>query len=690
MAFAMNSTSAISGMLLPQVILEAFVPGYGWLPHLLTSYFNIDKSPYIFASISFCFYALPEFWERFQSLLLRLAESVEVPYHDELYDQVIRWISSHPGLTQTQRSTAATRMDIAPSWNTDKNEKNFSDEDNTKLEKNPREFWMEQKLRDKLGLIHFTPAAFQTTVFKYNAPWNKQALRDFLAGIQKTVAEKDNDSLMIRRAFKYGSDFRWAVALSKQPRRLSTIALDHDLKNQIISDIQDYLLPRTRRWYRLRNFPYRRGYLFYGPPGTGKSSFCLAIASLLQLDIYVIDLTMNGLNKNTLTLLFQSLPERCIVLFGDVDQAGIQKRKSEKPLLETPEEINGKECIVAEAPGRERPLNSITLGAVLNVIDGVSAQDGRILMMTTNHIDQLDLALLRPGRVDMKAFFGYAQRFAIAELFLLMYSEPTDGPFMAKQMPNGSIYPLTPPASPAWTPGDIASLSTIFADTVPPNRYTAAEIQNVLLQYRYDPWLAVTHVSEWAYGDLRLDLEQSLFALHTSCSRFNVCGTDYRLTISALIFSWLRHEPGSEESSQHGTSNCFQPYLLLLQQPAFDENVPSLWTTPTDAVGEVDPSLQAALQRVVVTQTGMQLSKIVYDAPFRKRDDWLDFPYIIHTSSLEPEREEKVQINSRICQKYEWVAENEVKNGEYQCSHEEKGTILKAFSVIKKRELDLP
>ncbi|KAE8396758.1 hypothetical protein BDV37DRAFT_290023 [Aspergillus pseudonomiae] len=44
-----------------------------------------------------------------------------------------------------------------------------------------------------------------------------------------------------------------------------------------------------------------------------------------------------------------------------------------------------------------------------------------------------------------------------------------------------------------------------------------------------------------------------------------------------------------------------------------------IWTTPTDAVGGVDLSLQAALQRVVVTQIGLQLSKIVYDAPLRKR-----------------------------------------------------------------------
>ena len=713
-------------MLLPQVTLEAFIPGYGFLFHLVTSFFNIDKSSYMLAftaSIASCVYALPVFWDRFQSLLLRLAESVEVPYHDELYDQIIRWISTHPGLTQTQRSTAATRLDVAPSWNMDKKGKIVSDEDKKKLDKNPREFWMEQKLRDKLGQIYFIPAAFQTSVFKYNgrlfafsrqpqkdafgswatrreklhfytARWNKQELRDLLADIQRTVTEKDNDSLVIRRALKNGSDFRWTYAMSKQPRRLSTIALDHDLKDQIIRDIQDYLLPSSRDWHQLRDFPYRRGYLFHGPPGTGKSSFCLAIASLVQLDIYVINLAANGLDENSLALLFQSLPERCIVLFEDVDQAGIQKRKSENSFLEISDETNGKQKVVAEAHDRKRPLNNITLAALLNIVDGVSAQEGRVLIMTTNHIDQLDPALIRPGRVDMKVFFGYAERLAIAELFLLMYSEPADGHFMANQMPSGCIYPLSPPASPDWTQKDIATLSRVFADTVPPKRHTAAEIQNFLLQYRNDPWLAVTDVSEWAYGDLRLGCEENLPALHTSCSRFNVRGTDYYLTISALIFSWSCHkicskDSSHKDSSHHESSNCFQPHILLLQLPVSDKNVPKIWTTPTDAVTGVDLSLQAALQRVVVTQTGLQLSKIVYPAPLRKRKDWLDFPYIIHTSLSEPEWEKQILINPGIYQGYEWVTEDEMRNGEYHCSHEEKGTILKAFSVVRKRGFDL-
>lgn len=50
----------------------------------------------------------------------------------------------------------------------------------------------------------------------------------------------------------------------------------------------------------------------------GKSSLCFGIASLVQLDIFTISLSLNDLDENSLALLFQSLPKRC-VLFEDVD-----------------------------------------------------------------------------------------------------------------------------------------------------------------------------------------------------------------------------------------------------------------------------------------------------------------------------------------------------------------------------------
>jgi chaperone BCS1 len=49
----------------------------------------------------------------------------------------------------------------------------------------------------------------------------------------------------------------------------------------------------------------------------------------------------------------------------------------------------------------------VSLSALLNVLDGVGSQEGRVLIMTTNHAERLDAALIRLGRVDMKLELGY-------------------------------------------------------------------------------------------------------------------------------------------------------------------------------------------------------------------------------------------------------------------------------------------
>ena len=51
--------------------------------------------------------------------------------------------------------------------------------------------------------------------------------------------------------------------------------------------------------------------------------------------------------------------------------------------------------------------NWLNLTGLLNVLDGVVDTPGRILIMTTNHPDMLDAALIRPGRIDKKLMLGY-------------------------------------------------------------------------------------------------------------------------------------------------------------------------------------------------------------------------------------------------------------------------------------------
>lgn len=51
-----------------------------------------------------------------------------------------------------------------------------------------------------------------------------------------------------------------------------------------------------------------------------------------------------------------------------------------------------------EGKDKKSPLS---FSGLLNAIDGVSAQEGRILITTTNHLEKLDSALIRPGRVSL-------------------------------------------------------------------------------------------------------------------------------------------------------------------------------------------------------------------------------------------------------------------------------------------------
>ena len=53
--------------------------------------------------------------------------------------------------------------------------------------------------------------------------------------------------------------------------------------------------------------------------------------------------------------------------------------------------------------------DKLDLSGLLNVLDGVVDCPNRILIMTTNHPEKLDPALIRPGRIDKIIYLGYLQ-----------------------------------------------------------------------------------------------------------------------------------------------------------------------------------------------------------------------------------------------------------------------------------------
>merc|ERR1712024_382283 len=66
---------------------------------------------------------------------------------------------------------------------------------------------------------------------------------------------------------------------------------------------------------------------------------------------------------------------------------------------------------------------SVTMSGLLNTLDGIVSGDGRIVCMTTNHIEHLDPALIRPGRCDKKILLDNACDHQIEQLYLQFYPE---------------------------------------------------------------------------------------------------------------------------------------------------------------------------------------------------------------------------------------------------------------------------
>lgn len=169
----------------------------------------------------------------------------------------------------------------------------------------------------------------------------------------------------------------WTKVQSKKPRALESVVLDDNLKDLIIADIKKF--QDTAQWYIDKGVPYRRGYLLYGPPGTGKTSFTQAIAGALKLNICYLNLSGGNMDDDDLNRALNDAPSHSIILLEDIDGIFVGRESVNKDRRE----------------GR-----SVTFSGLLNALDGVRSQEGRILFMTTNHRERLDPALMRPGRAD--------------------------------------------------------------------------------------------------------------------------------------------------------------------------------------------------------------------------------------------------------------------------------------------------
>ena len=160
-------------------------------------------------------------------------------------------------------------------------------------------------------------------------------------------------------------------------------------KNEILDKCSRFI--RGEEYYNNMGRDYRLGLLFYGPPGNGKTKMAKNIAAHLKYShICILHLQHTRIDSSNLQKLLRDTPENAIILIEDIDKRN----------------------------------KNIDRSILLNTIDGLSAYERRIFILTTNDITSIDDAIRR--RCDLEVYFSYADKNQIRNLLKANYSHITE------------------------------------------------------------------------------------------------------------------------------------------------------------------------------------------------------------------------------------------------------------------------
>ncbi|KAJ7066519.1 P-loop containing nucleoside triphosphate hydrolase protein [Mycena amicta] len=332
-----------------------------------------------------------------------------------------------------------------------------------------------------------------------------RVLNELLLEAKKAHLAAQDQSISI-----YVSDTNnsWKNVASRPKRNLNSIILDPGVAELLVDDARDFL--ESKSWYAARGIPFRRGYLLYGAPGSGKTSIISSIAGELTLDVYIVSLSRAGLDDAALSELISNLPEKCICLMEDIDCAFSQSLNRDEMPDPNPNLPAGPDG-GPPPPPKVVATSRLSLSGLLNALDGVAAQEGRILYATTNKYTSLDPALCRPGRMDIHVEFRLSSKYQARRLFNQFYL-PIDEAEAAKKKEEEEAAKEKEEEktaeeddsgynSAAESADQIAALAERFAEAIPEREISMAALQGYLMTYKIRPHEAVRAAKEWVVSE---------------------------------------------------------------------------------------------------------------------------------------------------------------------------------------------
>lgn len=228
---------------------------------------------------------------------------------------------------------------------------------------------IEKKYSDSLNVFIYGPDA--KTVYKLLLVYMNKDLSS-----EPKVKPKAKTCKVYTIDVDIDGDFIIRGGNKSSSKTLNSIYTDNSNKEKISNYLSKWKQSSTL--FKDLNISYKLGILLYGPPGTGKTSMAKAISTLLNYDIYTVN--MNHFVASVIPDIKTYVEDRngVIILLEDIDYI-FGKREKE---------------FTQEEKARSN--------ALLQLLDGAESMPNVVFIATTNDLDSLDEAIIRDGRFDLK------------------------------------------------------------------------------------------------------------------------------------------------------------------------------------------------------------------------------------------------------------------------------------------------
>ncbi|KAI1237264.1 hypothetical protein IHE44_0014525 [Lamprotornis superbus] len=327
--------------------------------------------------------------------------TLEVPSKDKSYQWLLNWVSHHAKHTQHlsvetsylqhESGRVSTKFDFVPSlgnhfiWY--------------------RRKWIRiERSRETQMLDLNTGTPWESVTFTALGT-DREIFFNILQEARELALQQQEGRTIMYTAV--GAEWR-QFGFPRRRRPLSSVVLDKGVSERLVQDVKEFI--NNPKWYNERG---------KAPVWCALCSVGTALAGELEYSICLLSLSDHSLSDDRLNHLLSVAPQQSIILLEDVDAAFVNRD------------------LAAENPAVYQGMGRLTFSGLLNALDGVASTEARIVFMTTNYVDRLDPALVRPGRVDLKQYVGHCSHWQLACMFQRFY--PEQPPAAAQQFAEQAL-----------------------------------------------------------------------------------------------------------------------------------------------------------------------------------------------------------------------------------------------------------